>query len=51
MLGIPDVMKIMGIGRVYAEEIMKTNQFPTKKVGRRVLVHKDIFFEWLKSNS
>ena len=51
MLGIPDIMRIMGIGRIYAEEIMKSNQFPTKQVGRRFLVHRDIFEAWLKGEN
>ncbi|HHW36131.1 MAG TPA: DNA-binding protein [Bacillales bacterium] len=51
MLGIPDIMRIMGIGRINAEEIMKLNNFPTKQVGRRILVHRDIFEAWLKGET
>jgi excisionase family DNA binding protein len=48
MLGVPDIMKKMGIGRDNAYSIIRSNQFPTIKIGRRYLVHEDIFDKWLK---
>lgn len=34
MIGVNEIMKKMGIGRDHAYEIIKSNQFHTKKVGR-----------------
>ncbi|NOU92245.1 helix-turn-helix domain-containing protein [Paenibacillus sp. LMG 31456] len=48
MLGVTDIMKKMGIGRDRAYEIMKKGEFPSIKVGRRFLVHEQVFDSWLK---
>jgi len=48
MIGVNEIMQMMGIGRNRAYEIIKSNEFPSKKLGRRYLVHKDVFEKWLK---
>lgn len=48
MLGVKDIMKRMGIGRDRAYEIIKKGEFHSKQVGRRLLVHEDVFEKWLK---
>jgi len=48
MLGVTDIMKKMGIGRDRAYEIIKSGEFPSIKVGRRFLVHEQVFESWLK---
>lgn len=48
MLDVVDVMKIMGIGRDNAYNLFYSKEFPVKRMGRRMLVHKDIFNAWLK---
>lgn len=48
MLGVPEIMKRMGIGRDNAYQIMRSGDFHTKKVGRRYLVHEEVFENWLK---
>jgi excisionase family DNA binding protein len=48
MLGVKDIMKRMGVGRDRAYEKIKSGEFHTIKVGRRYLVHEDIFEKWLK---
>ncbi|MBP1154536.1 MULTISPECIES: helix-turn-helix domain-containing protein [unclassified Paenibacillus] len=50
MLGVKDIMRKMGIGRDRAYEIIKSGQFPSKKLGRRYLVHEQVFENWLKSS-
>lgn len=47
MIGVNEVMKKMGIGRDRAYEIMKSGEFKTHKVGRRYLVHYQVFENWL----
>ena len=48
MLCTKDVCQIMGIGRDRGYELMGSKQFPTVKVGRKVMVHKEVFDKWLK---
>lgn len=48
MIGVPDIMKKMGIGRDRALEILKSGEFPIKKLGRRYVVHEDVFDKWLR---
>jgi excisionase family DNA binding protein len=48
MLTVTDIMKRMGVGRSRADEIMKSGQFHSVKIGRRYLVHEQVFEQWLK---
>jgi excisionase family DNA binding protein len=48
MLGVKDIMKLMGIGRDRAYEIIKKGEFRSIQVGRRYLVHEQVFENWLK---
>ncbi len=48
MIGVTEIMQMMGIGRNRAYEIIKQKEFPSIKVGRRYLVHKEVFEKWLK---
>jgi predicted DNA-binding transcriptional regulator AlpA len=48
MLDVNDIMKLTGIGRNKAYELMYSKQFPIKLIGKKRLVHKEIFNEWLK---
>lgn len=48
MLGVKDIMKLMGIGRDRAYEIIKKGEFRSIQVGRRYLVHEQVFANWLK---
>lgn len=48
MIGVNEIMQMMGIGRNRAYEIIKQKEFPSIKVGRRYLVHKEVFEKWLK---
>lgn len=48
MLDVKDIMRIMGIGRDKAYDLLHSKQFPIVKVGRRILVHRDNLFAWLR---
>lgn len=48
MLDVKDIMKLTGIGRDKAYGLLYSKQFPVKMIGRKMLVHQDIFNEWLK---
>ena len=46
---VTDIKKLLGIGKNQAYELVKSGVFPTKRVGSRYLVAKDIFCRWLLS--
>lgn len=48
LLGVTEVAGMMGIGRDAAYTIMHSSELPVIKVGRRLLVHKEIFERWLR---
>lgn len=51
MLDVKDIMKIMGIGRDKAYDLLHSKQFPIVRVGRRILVHQDVLFAWLRGEA
>lgn len=48
MLDANDIMRLTGVGKSRAYGLLHSKQFPVKMIGRRRMVHKDIFNEWLK---
>ncbi|MEH7246442.1 helix-turn-helix domain-containing protein [Neobacillus niacini] len=48
MLDVKDIMRLTGIGRDKAYCLLYSKQFPVKIIGRKMLVHQDIFDQWLK---
>ncbi|MCM2532541.1 helix-turn-helix domain-containing protein [Neobacillus pocheonensis] len=50
MLNVKDIMEITGIGRDNAYALMRSGQFPIKMIGRKMLVHEEIFQNWLKGD-
>jgi predicted DNA-binding transcriptional regulator AlpA len=51
VIGVPEVMNLLGIGRSTAETIMWGNNFPTIQIGRRKMVHQDVFEQWIKKGT
>lgn len=51
MIGVKEIMSIMGIGRDRAYEVIKKGGFPVKKIGRRYKVHRETFDNWLKNET
>lgn len=47
MLNITDVMGILGVSRAFAYNIFHSQGFPRTLIGKRCLVKKDSFFDWL----
>ena len=43
-----DVMSMMGICKPKAYEVFNSGQFHVVKVGRKYMVHKEVFENWLK---
>lgn len=48
MLGIPQVMQIVGIGRDKARELMM--ELNAVELGTRLKIHEDVLNSWLKGN-
>lgn len=48
MIGVKDIMTKMGVGRDKAYEIIRKGEFHSIRVGRRFLVHEEVFDKWLK---
>ena len=48
LLTSKDIQRIFSIGRTHAYELMRSNGFPTIKVGNRLYVEKDALDRWLE---
>jgi excisionase family DNA binding protein len=48
VLDVRDIMEILKVGRDRAYGILHSKEFHVIRVGRRFLVHKDVFDNWLK---
>lgn len=45
-LTVEDVAKVMGIGKPNAYELFKRQDFPSIRVGRRLVVAREAFLRW-----
>jgi excisionase family DNA binding protein len=48
MLDVKDIMELTGIGRDNAYRLMRSGEFPVKMIGKKYLVHEEVFQNWLK---
>ena len=48
MLSVPDVAKALGISRAGAYELAHRKEFPSMKLGSRIIVPKDKFLLWIE---
>lgn len=46
-----DVQHLMGIGRSGAYALFNREDFPTIRIGRRLLVSRDAFLRWLEAKT
>lgn len=46
-----DVQQLMGIGRAGAYALFSRDDFPTIRIGRRLLVSRDAFMRWLEAQT
>ena len=51
MLSVPDVAAALGISQAGAYELVRTDGFPSLKVGSRIVVPKEKFIEWIDENT
>lgn len=51
VLKVEDVAEIMEIGRVTAYNLAHAEGFPCKLIGRRLVIPRDAFFNWLNGTN
>lgn len=51
MLSVPEVATVLGISQAGAYELVRTDGFPSLKVGSRIVVPKEKFIEWIDENT
>jgi excisionase family DNA binding protein len=51
VLTVRDVSAVMGISRVGAYDLVRSDGFPTIRIGRRIAVPKAEFIKWLENTS
>ncbi len=51
MLSVPEVAAVLGISQAGAYELVRTDGFPSLKVGSRIVVPKEKFIEWIDKNT
>ena len=47
LMTVADVEKALGLSRMNAYYVCNSEGFPSKRIGKRILVPKDSFIEWL----
>ena len=47
MLSVPEVAAVLGISRAGAYELVRSDGFPTLKIGSRIVVPKEKFIAWV----
>ena len=49
MLSVPEVAAVLGISRAGAYELVRSDGFPTLKIGSRIVIPKEKFIEWINT--
>ncbi len=49
VITVNELQNILGIGREQAYILANSNSFPVRRVGKRIIIYKPTFIEWLKS--
>ena len=47
MLSVPDVAAVLGISRTAAYELARSKDFPSLRIGTRIVIPKDKFIDWI----
>lgn len=51
VLNVKDIREYLNICKDKAYELVHSNQFHTVRVGRRILIYKKVFRNWLEGHS
>ena len=49
VLNAKDVSEVLGLSLAGTYELMREKAFPAKRIGKRIIVPRDEFLEWLKT--
>lgn len=49
VLNAKEVAKVLGLSLAGTYELMREKDFPAKRIGKRIIVPRDEFLEWLKT--
>ena len=47
MLSVPEIAAVLGISRATAYELTRSRDFPSLRIGTRIVVPKDKFIDWI----
>lgn len=47
MLSVPETGSVLGISRAAAYELARSKDFPSLRIGTRIVVPKDKFIDWI----
>ena len=47
MLSVPEIAVVLGISRAAAYELARSKDFPSLRIGTRIVVPKDKFISWI----
>jgi len=47
-MNVADLQQALGIGRAQAYELVNRADFPTIRLGRKIIIPKDAFMRWLE---
>ncbi|MFI3227964.1 MAG: helix-turn-helix domain-containing protein [Clostridia bacterium] len=50
MLTVSDLSKLLGISRAGAYDLVHREDFPTLKIGTRIIIPKDKLIDWIDKN-
>lgn len=50
-LKVADVSKVLGIGITYAYQLVKSKDFPKLTIGKRIIIPKEAFINWLQEHT
>ena len=50
-LSVPDVASVLGIYRAGAYELVRSDGFPSLRIGSRIVVPKEKFIGWINANT
>ena len=51
MLSVPDVASVLGISRAGAYELVRSDGFPSLRIGSRIIVPKGNLIDWINANT
>ena len=47
VLSVPEIAAVLGISRAAAYELTRSKDFPSLRIGTRIVVPKDRFIDWI----